>query len=196
MATDKDPSDIELRESAGLEVTNHVDVVIDSPVEPTKPIDAAVAVAVPVPVKTYTVDDLSELINELTRDLSGATIVDVVRIVPRVAAHVQKFDISGANKRELVMAACHLIVSRSVAEDGRDIANGLVDNIVPAVIDGVIDVAKGRVDFAHVAVQLADSVTAGTVPSAAAVVAAVAVVEEVEKATRGCLLFLGKCSRK
>jgi hypothetical protein len=99
--------------------------------------------------KKYTVSDLSDLLCELTAECKDIDISDVIRIVPRLSAYVQKLDIAGSEKFALVMAAAHSLVDR-MPDDAQSSAHALVDKILPAAIQNVLDVAKGRVTWQQV----------------------------------------------
>lgn len=125
--------------------------------------------------------DLSGVIAVITTDLSGATlgVGELVRYIPRLAAHAQTLSIGKAEKRDLVMAASHLLVDRCVPESARETVHGLVDSIFPSAIAAVVDVARGRVQFAAAIV--------------AATTDAPPVVQQVaHQAVNGCLPLLAR----
>lgn len=132
-----------------------------------------------------TVADLSGVIDGIMTDLSGASALGVgelVRYIPRLAAHVQTLPIGKAEKRDLVIAAGHLLVDRCAPEAARETVHGLVDSIFPFAIAAVVDVARGRVNFANPA-QAVQQLTAEAAP---------AVQEAVQQATDCCLPLLAK----
>lgn len=147
---------------------------------------AAPEVAAPAPAAapTITVADLSGVIAGITADLSGASlgVGELVRYIPRLAAHVQTLPIAKAEKRDLVIAAGHLLVDQCVPESARETAHGLVDSVFPFAIAAVVDVARGRIQFANPA-QAVQALTAEAPP----------VVQEVaQQAVRGCLPLLAR----
>lgn len=111
--------------------------------------------------------ELSDAVDEIVRDLSGASsmsVGDLIRFVPRLSSLVHTLQIRGGEKRELVMAASHVLVDRVIGESGRPAAHALVDVVFPPAIAAVIDVVAGRVTFQQAATQAAVS----SVSSAAA----------------------------
>jgi hypothetical protein len=124
--------------------------------------------------------DLLPQVDSIVADLSGATLHagDLARYVPVLAAAAQKLAIHGLEKRELVIASAHTLVDRCLVEDSRGAAHTLVDAVFPSVIEGVLDVAKGRVSFEVAAAQAA----AETAPR----------VQEVASGCVGCLKVLLK----
>ena len=131
------------------------------------------------------VHDLSDIVAEITGDWKGFGISDVIRIVPQLAAHVQKLSVAGPEKYALVLAAVHLLVDR-MPDAAQSSAHALVDAILPAVIKNVLDVAKGRVSLQTAAVAAAalPAVALSALPALPAEVAA------------GCFAFLPRCFRK
>lgn len=95
--------------------------------------------------------------------LSGLTVGDLLRHVPRFASLVHTLQIRGPEKREMVMAASHVLVDRVIPESDRSAGHALVDTVFPAVIAGVIDVVKGRVTFEKAVVSEATTVAAAAV---------------------------------
>ncbi len=147
-------------------------------------VDAAAAAA-PAPAPAVTVADLSGVIEGIMTDLSGVSALSVgelVRYIPRLAAHVQTLPIGKAERRDLVIAAGHLLVDRCAPEAARETVHGLVDSVFPFAIAAVVDVARGRVNFANPA-QAAQQLTAEAPP---------AVQEAVQQATRCCLPLLAR----
>ncbi len=128
------------------------------------------------------VHDLSDIVAEITGDWKEFGISDVIRIVPQLAAHVQKLSVAGPEKYDLVLAAVHLLVDR-MPDAAQSSAHTLVDTILPAVIQNVLDVAKGRVSLQTAAAAL-PAVALSALPALPAEVAA------------GCFAFLPPCFRK
>ena len=91
--------------------------------------------------------DFSKLIAEVVTDLSGASAADLLRYVPRFAAHVHTLDLLKADKRALVLGALRELADRCIPAEAREAAHSLLDMVVPAALAGVIDVVRGRVSF-------------------------------------------------
>ena len=107
-----------------------------------------------VTVKEVPAVDFSKLIAEIVTDLSGASAEDLLRYVPRFAAHIHALDLPKADKRALVLGALRELADRCIPAEAREVAHSLLDTVVPAALAGVIDVVRGRVSFApelHVA---------------------------------------------
>ena len=145
--------------------------------------------------KVYTILDLSGFIANVGQDFADGdvTIADILRVVPRLAAEIQKFEISGKEKGELALAAVHAIVNTYVPENSRSMVNSLADTIVPVAIQNVLDIAKGRVSFAA-GVQQGVTQMAPSVPEALKEHAAK--VEQVAAVAQGCFAFLSKYMKK
>jgi uncharacterized protein YjbJ (UPF0337 family) len=139
--------------------------------------------------KAVTILDLSGFIASVSQDFTDGdvTIADILRLVPRLAAEIQKFEISGKEKGELALAAVHSIVDTYVPESSRSKVSSLVDTIVPVAIQNVLDIAKGRVSFANAA----QAAVTQLVPSEHA-----AKVEQVAQVAQGCFAFLSKYMKK
>ena len=135
---------------------------------------------------SVTVADLSGVIAEIVADLSGVTVSGVgelVRHIPRLAAHVQALPLAGAEKRDLVLAAGHILVDRCIPEGARATAHGLVDSVFPFAIAAVIDVARGRVNFGNPVEAVRQLAAEGP--------------ESVQQAVGGCLPLLAQlCAAK
>jgi hypothetical protein len=143
----------------------------------------------PAPAPALT-KELSDALDGIVNDLSGVNasslnVGDLIRFVPRLAALVHSLQIRGAEKREMVMSASHILVSRVIPESDRASAHALVDVVFPPAIAGVIDVVNGRVSFEQAAVATASS----TVSAAAANPIVVST-------ARNCLTQLLSCLRK
>jgi hypothetical protein len=91
--------------------------------------------------------DFSKVINEIITDVSGASAADLLRYIPRFAAHVHELDLPKADKRALVIGALHELVNRCIPDEAREAAHSLVDTVAPAALAGVIDMVRGRVSF-------------------------------------------------
>lgn len=152
---------------------------------------AAAAAEAPV-AAAVSVADLSGVIAAITADLSGATlgVGELVRYIPRLAAHAQTLPIGKVEKRDLVMSASHLLVDRCVPESARETVHGLVDSVFPSAIAAVVDVARGRVQFASAVTSAVAAATAEAPP----------VVQQVaQQAVSGCLPLLARlvaCAKK
>ena len=148
--------------------------------------DPASASAPAVGISAPTIADLSGVIAGILNDLGAVGVQGVgelVRYIPRLAAHVQMLPISKMEKRDLVVAAGHALVDRCVPEDARATAHGLVDSVFPFAIAAVIDVVRGRVQFGD-PVQAVSQLTQDAPP----------VVQEV---VGGCLPLLARlCAPK
>ena len=112
--------------------------------------------------------ELSDAVDGIVRDLSGlnvsnVTVADLIRFVPRLSSLVHTLQIRGSEKRELVMAAAHVLVSRVIPESHRESAHALVDTIFPPAIAAVIDVVAGRVTFEQAVQSAAVPVTVAVV---------------------------------
>jgi hypothetical protein len=117
-------------------------------VEPTAPPAQTPVVA---PAATLTTE-LSGAVDEIVHDLSGVgvtgiTVGDLLRFVPRMASLVHALQIRGSEKRDMVIAAAHVLVDRVIGEGDRAVAHVLVDVVFPPAIAAVIDVVAGRVSF-------------------------------------------------
>jgi hypothetical protein len=152
--------------------------------------------AVPEPVvelvqKAITVLDLSGFLAEAGKDFADGdiTIADILRVVPRLTAEIQKFGLSGKEKGDLALAAVRELVNTYVPENSRSTVNSLVDTIVPVAIQNVLDIAKGRVSFGDAA-KVAQSAVAQIAPQYAAQV------EQVSQVAQGCFAFLSQCMKK
>ncbi len=180
---------------AASTVEDKVSAVVEKAVDKaTETIAEVVEEAVPEPVatlakKVYTILDLSGFIANVGKDFTDGdiTIADILRVVPRLSAEIQKFEISGKEKGELALAAVHAIVDTYVPENSRSTVNSLVDTIVPVAIQNVLDIAKGRVSFAAAAQNAAVQL----VPAEHA-----AKVEQVAQIAQGCFGFLSQCMKK
>jgi hypothetical protein len=118
----------------------------------------------------------------------------LIRFVPRLASLVHNLQIRGTEKRDLVMAAAHVLVDRVIGASERPAAHMLVDVVFPPTIASVIDVVAGRVTFQQ-AVTDAAAATAATAVTAAT--AATAVTNQVVIAQAGnCLMQLLTCLGK
>jgi hypothetical protein len=210
MENEKGPTEIELRskamsvdsvsdvaeiavkivESAAEKATDAVQEVVEKVTDTAQDL----ADKVPEPVaelakKVYTILDLSGFIANVGQDFADGdvTIADILRVVPRLAAELQKFEISGKEKGELALAAVHAIVDTYVPESSRSMVNSLADTIVPVAIQNVLDIAKGRVSFAagvqNAAVQMVPEEHAETVVM-------------VSQVAQGCFGFLSQCMKK
>lgn len=132
---------------------------------PIPPVQTQVALLPEQPVATVVVraaptltKELSDAVDEIVRDLSGAsmsvmTAGGLIRFVPRLASLVHTLQIRGGEKRDLVMAAAHVLVDRVIGESERPAAHALVDVVFPSAIAGVIDVVAGRVTFQQAAAE-------------------------------------------
>lgn len=165
--------------------------------EAVKEAVAEIVSAAPEPVadlakKVYTVLDLSGFIANVGQDFADGdvTIADVLRLVPRLSAEIQKFEISGKEKGELALAAVHAIVDNYVPESSRSKVNSLVDTIVPVAIQNVLDIVKGRVSFGE-ASKAAQTVVTQMVPAEHA-----EKVAQVAQIAQGCFAFLSKYMKK
>lgn len=106
--------------------------------------------------------ELSDAVDGIVRDLSGVgvtgiTVGDLLRFVPRLASLVHTLQIRGSEKRDMVIAAAHVLVDRVIGEGDRPAAHALVDVVFPPAIAAVIDVVAGRVTFQQAAVTAASS---------------------------------------
>lgn len=101
--------------------------------------------------------DLSGVLSSVALDLSGVEVDGAIllRYLPRLAAAVNDKPLSGAQKRDLVIGACHILVDRLVPVDQRADAHTLLTKVAPPAIAAVIDVAHGRVTFAAAAQSVA-----------------------------------------
>lgn len=117
-----------------------------TPVPPQTQVAVSSPVAVPQPTLSK---ELADAVDGIVRDLSGAdaSAASLLRFVPRLASIVHTLQIRGAEKRDLVMAAAHVLVSRVVPEADRSAAHAMVDAAFPPAIAAVIDVVAGRVTF-------------------------------------------------
>ena len=144
---------------------------VPSPTTAPAPIPAPEQTQVAVPVAEPVVaaqpvlsKELSDAVDGIVHDLSGVSVsgpasivASLLRFVPRLASLVHTLQIRGAEKRDLVMAAAHVLVSRVVPEGDRSAAHGMVDAMFPPAIAAVIDVVAGRVTFQQVAEAVAAS---------------------------------------
>lgn len=106
--------------------------------------------------------ELSDAVNGIAHDLSGVgmtgvTVGDLLRFVPRLASLVHTLQIRGNEKRDMVIAAVHALVDRVFGEGERPAAHALVDVVCPHAIAAVIDVVAGRVTFQQAATTAAVS---------------------------------------
>jgi hypothetical protein len=100
--------------------------------------------------------ELAGAVDGIVHDLSGLhvsgfAVGDLIRFVPRLASLVHTLQIRGVEKRDLVMAASHILVDRVIPEADRPAAHSFVDGVFPPAIAAVIDVVNGRVTFAQAA---------------------------------------------
>lgn len=158
---------------------------ITAPPEQTLVVVPAPAPA-PAPALTK---ELSDALDGIVRDLSGVNaaslnVGDLIRFVPRLASLVHTLQIRGSEKREMVMAAAHILVDRVIPDSERAASHAMVDVVFPPAIAGVIDVVNGRVSFQQAATEAASS----AVSSAAANPVIVS-------STRNCLTQLISCLR-
>lgn len=158
--------------------------------EATTPAQEQIVVAAPVaaaPPQPTLTKELADAVDGIVRDLSGAdvSVASLLRFVPRLASLVHTLQIRGAEKRELVMAAAHVLVARVIPEAERSTADGMIDLIFPPAIAAVIDVAAGRVTFQQ------------AVEATATAVASTPQVEVVASSAGNCLRQLvSSCLRK
>jgi hypothetical protein len=148
-------------------------------------------VALPVAAPQTLTKELTDAVDGIVHDLSGLTVSglsvgDLIRFVPRMASLVHTLQIRGSEKRALVMAAFHILVDRVIPEADRHTAHALVDVVFPPAIAAVIDVAAGRVTFGQTTVSAATTV-AVTGASNQVVVA---------EATNCLSLLFGACAKK
>jgi hypothetical protein len=159
--------------------------VIESTVPPVE-----TPVAAPVVAQVALSKELSDAVDEIVHELSGAVVTgvsvgDLLRFVPRLASLVHTLQIRGSEKRDMVIAAAHVLVDRLIGVGDRPAAHALVDVVFPPVIASVIDVVAGRVTFQQAAV------TAGTAAVAAAAANPVVVAQ-----VGNCLTQLLACLAK
>ncbi len=133
---------------------------------PAPPTPAQTPVAVP-PASSLS-KELSDAVDGIVRDLSGVgvtgiTVGDLLRFVPRLASLVHTLQIRGSEKRDMVVAAVHVLVDRVIGEGERPAAHVLVDVICPPAIAAVIDVVAGRVTFQQAAMTAATAAAANPV---------------------------------
>jgi hypothetical protein len=131
--------------------------------EPTAP---PVQTPVVEPVVVALTKELSDVVDGIAHDLSGSvvTVGDLLRFVPRLASLVHTIQIRGSEKRDMVIAAAHVLVDRVIGAGDRPAAHALVDVVFPHAIASVIDVVAGRVTFQ----QAAATAAVATVAAAAA----------------------------
>jgi hypothetical protein len=130
-------------------------------------VPAVPSVVAPQPTLTKQLEDV---VDGIVRDLSGVSVSEpasLLRFVPRLASSVHSLQIRGAEKRDLVMSAAHLLVSRVIPEPNQTLAHGMIDAMFPPAIAAVIDVVAGRVTFEQIAASAAEAVTS---PATAAAV--------------------------
>lgn len=131
-----------------------------APIPPVQtPVAAPPVVAAAVPVLTK---ELTGAIDGIVHDLSGAaaSVGELLRFVPRLASLVHTLQIRGSEKRDLVIAAAHVLIDRVIGESERPAAHALADIVFPPAIAAVIDVVAGRVTFQQAASQAATTVVA------------------------------------
>lgn len=140
------------------------DTTTPAPPQTEVAVSSPPAVAVPEPTLSK---ELVDAVDGIVRDLSGADVsaASLVRFVPRLASIVHALQIRGAEKRDLVMAAAHVLVSRAVPDADRSAAHTMVDAIFPSAIAAVIDVVAGRVTFQQAAAAVSNSDVVTTVAS-------------------------------
>lgn len=169
---------------------------VSAPVPPTTsevatvpPEQTLVVAPAPAPAPALT-KELNDALDGIVSDLSGANasslnVGDLIRFVPRLASLVHTLQIRGTEKREMVMAASHILVDRVIPDSDRASAHALVDVVFPPAIAGVIDVVNGRVSFEQAATAAASSVASNVAANPVAVSSA-----------RNCLTQLISCLRK
>ena len=131
---------------------------------PIPPVQTQVAAPAepPVVVVPALTKELTDAIDGIVHDLSGAAVSvgELIRFVPRLASLVHTLQIRGGEKRDLVMAAGHVLVDRVIGDSERPAAHALVDVVFPPAIACVIDVVAGRVTFQQAAVHAATTAVA------------------------------------
>ena len=117
----------------------------DAPAKAEEPAKAAEEA----PAKVDLSGALDALITTVHADLSGAPLstAALVRLVPRLAAALHLFSEPLDEKKKVILAAAHKLVDRGVPEEQRAVAHELVDAVVPAAVDAVMDVVRGDVNF-------------------------------------------------
>ena len=166
-----------------------------SPVSPvpvvagtTTPAPPQIQAAAPAEPQPTLSKELADAVDGIVRDLSGVDVsaASLLRFVPRLASVVHTLQIRGGEKRDLVLVAAHVLVSRVVPEGDRPAADALVDAMFPPAIAAVIDVVAGRVTFQQVVAT-----------AAAAVASNAEVATTVVASTGNCLTqMLSACLRK
>jgi len=93
--------------------------------------------------------DIPGILNDVITDLSGVVFstADIIHYVSRLASAAQKLNVDGPQKLEYVVRAGHIMVDRFLPEADREAAHGLITIGVPATVQAILDVAKGRVEI-------------------------------------------------
>jgi len=101
------------------------------------------------PAKVDLSGALDVLVTTICADLSGVPLstAALVRLVPRLAAALHVFSAPLEEKKKVILAAAHKLVDRCVPVEQREVAHELVDAVVPAAVDAVMDVVSGDVAF-------------------------------------------------
>jgi hypothetical protein len=139
---------------------------ITDPIPPSNPpVQTPVVAAAGQPTLTK---ELSDAVDGIAHDLSGVGVTplnvnDLIRFVPRLASLVHSLQVRGSEKRDLVIAAAHVLTDRVVGESERPAAHALVDVVFPPVIAALIDVVAGRVTFQQAAAQAATTAVGSAV---------------------------------
>lgn len=84
------------------------------------------------------------LVETLTDTLEGFGVNDLMVLVPRLMQHVQNYkNLSGANKKALVIKMINHVIDVTDAPGDDDILDPIVKRLVPGMIDLLVDVDGG-----------------------------------------------------
>tara|TARA_A100001388_G_C28619566_1_gene426927 strand:+ start:63 stop:674 length:612 start_codon:yes stop_codon:yes gene_type:complete len=84
------------------------------------------------------------LVETLTDTLEGFGVNDLMVLVPRLMQHVQNYkNLSGANKKALVIRMINHVIDVTDAPGDDDILDPIVKRLVPGMIDLLVDVDGG-----------------------------------------------------
>ena len=158
-------------------------------------VPAAAATPTPESVEP-TVADISGVIDEIVSELSHPTFADLLKVVPRIVGSVKNLIASAEKKRELVVNAVLVLVSRYAIEIDVDEARALILAAIPETYEVVGEAVSDVKAAVETLVSSPVSVAAVVDAAQAAAPAVKAAVPVVSALVTGCIGLFSKACRK
>jgi hypothetical protein len=98
------------------------------------------------------IDKINEIVNRLVIEFTNKGNVDIkgdslVGLATRLMETVDKENVKGREKKEVIMNVLRNIINLHAKEEDKISLNMILDNVIPSMIDVVIDASKGKLDI-------------------------------------------------